>query len=128
MPPGTGDIQLTLSQKTLIDGAVIISTPQLLSVADAKRCLSLYEKTNTPILGVIENMAYLKAGDRELAPFGRGGAKDMALDMKQIFLGEVPLSDDIRLSSEAAASLAKGSEVANLFTQIAKTLKRALKL
>jgi ATP-binding protein involved in chromosome partitioning len=128
MPPGTGDIQLTLSQKTLIDGAVIISTPQVLSVADAKRCLSLYEKTNTPILGVVENMAFVKAGEAILTPFGRGGAKAMAEEMQKPFLGEIPLSDEIRLSSEAASTLSKGSESVNLFTQMAKTIKRALKL
>ncbi|HTM81017.1 Mrp/NBP35 family ATP-binding protein [Asticcacaulis sp.] len=97
LPPGTGDVQLTLTQKTLIDGAVVVSTPQEMALSDARRAVTLFGKTAIPVLGVVENMAYLMMPDgSEMEIFGRGGAKGMAEALKVPFLGEVPLDPAMR--------------------------------
>lgn len=97
LPPGTGDVQLTLTQKTLIDGAVVVSTPQEMALADARRAVTLFGKTAIPVIGVVENMAYLTMPDgSEMEIFGRGGAKGMAEALKVPFLGEVPLDPAMR--------------------------------
>ncbi len=88
LPPGTGDVQLTLTQKTLIDGAVIVSTPQEMALADARRAVTLFGKTGTKVLGVVENMAFLKTPDgAEMEVFGRGGARRMAETLQVPFVG-----------------------------------------
>ncbi|HEY0052695.1 MAG TPA: Mrp/NBP35 family ATP-binding protein, partial [Caulobacteraceae bacterium] len=97
LPPGTGDIQLTLIQKTPIDGAVIVSTPQEVALADARRGVALFEKTGVPVWGLIENMTG--------AVFGRGGAEAEAARLGVPYLGDVPLDAALRLSGDAGAPL-----------------------
>jgi ATP-binding protein involved in chromosome partitioning len=109
MPPGTGDVQLTLNQKTLIDGGIVVSTPQDMALIDARRAVTLFEKTAIKVLGVVENMSYFMAPDgTEIEIFGRGGARKMAECLKLPFLGEVPLDSDLRKASDDAMPLTSG--------------------
>ena len=103
MPPGTGDAQLTLAQNVPLKGAVIISTPQDLSLIDARRGLSMFRKVNVPVLGIVENMSYFQCpqcGTRSDI-FGHGGARHEADRLAVPFLGEIPLHMSIRANSDA---------------------------
>ena len=102
MPPGTGDVQLTMAQQAPIAGAVIVSTPQDLALIDARKGLAMFRKVGVPVLGIVENMSYFlcpKCGDRSDI-FGHGGARLDAERLKVPFLGEVPLHMDIRSNSD----------------------------
>jgi ATP-binding protein involved in chromosome partitioning len=103
MPPGTGDIQLTLAQRVTLSGAVVVSTPQDVALIDVRRGVSMFEKTHVPILGVIENMAYFPdpSTGEPIAIFGRGGAKATAEALGAPFLGEVPIDPKLRESCDA---------------------------
>jgi ATP-binding protein involved in chromosome partitioning len=103
MPPGTGDIQLTLAQRVSLSGAVVVSTPQDVALIDVRRGVSMFEKTHVPILGVIENMAYFPdpSTGEPIAIFGRGGAKATAEALGAPFLGEVPIDPELRESCDA---------------------------
>jgi ATP-binding protein involved in chromosome partitioning len=107
LPPGTGDVQLTLSQKTQVDGAVIVSTPQDVALIDAKKAIDMFSKLNVPLLGMIENMStYVCPNcDHEAHIFGHGGAKDEAARLDVPFLGEIPLDIDIRTSSDGGTPI-----------------------
>jgi ATP-binding protein involved in chromosome partitioning len=103
MPPGTGDAQLTLAQNVPLKGAVIISTPQDLSLIDARRGLAMFKKVNVPVLGIVENMSYFQCpqcGTRSDI-FGHGGARHEAEKLGVPFLGEIPLHMSIRTTSDA---------------------------
>jgi ATP-binding protein involved in chromosome partitioning len=103
MPPGTGDIQLTISQTVPLAGAVIVSTPQDLALIDARKGIAMFKRVEVPILGVVENMSYFhcpKCGERSDV-FGHGGACDEAQKLGVPFLGEVPLHMDIRKTSDS---------------------------
>jgi ATP-binding protein involved in chromosome partitioning len=103
MPPGTGDVQLSLIQRSRPAGAVIVSTPQDLSLIDARRAVDLFNKMSVPVLGIIENMAtYTCPHCGEAShPFGTGGAEDAAKELGVPFLGRLPLSLHIREASDA---------------------------
>lgn len=103
MPPGTGDAQLTLAQNVPLKGAVIVSTPQDLSLIDARRGLAMFRKVNVPVLGIIENMSYFQCpqcGTRSDI-FGHGGARHEAEKLGVPFLGEIPLHIAIRTASDS---------------------------
>src|SRR6201996_4484707 len=103
MPPGTGDAQLTLAQNVPLKGAIIISTPQDLSLIDARRGLAMFKKVNVPVLGIIENMSYFQCphcGTRSDI-FGHGGARHEAERLGVPFLGEIPLHISIRTASDS---------------------------
>ena len=96
LPPGTGDVQLTLSQKVKISGVVIVSTPQELALIDAIKGINMFKKVNVPILGMIENMSYLKTKSNEIIDiFGKGSVKQAAIDNSINFLGEIPIEKKI---------------------------------
>lgn len=102
MPPGTGDIQITLSQKVKTDGAVIVSTPQDIALIDAIKGINMFKRVNVPILGIIENMSYYiceKCGHRADI-FGHEGARKTAEAMGETFLGEIPLHYAIRENAD----------------------------
>ncbi|VIO72076.1 Mrp/NBP35 family ATP-binding protein [Bradyrhizobium ivorense] len=103
MPPGTGDAQLTLAQNVPLKGAVIVSTPQDLSLIDARRGLAMFKKVNVPVLGIVENMSYFQCphcGTRSDI-FGHGGARHEAERLGVPFLGEIPLDIAIRTTSDS---------------------------
>jgi ATP-binding protein involved in chromosome partitioning len=103
MPPGTGDAQLTLAQNVPLKGAVIISTPQDLSLIDARRGLAMFKKVNVPVLGIVENMSYFQCPHcgTKSDIFGHGGARHEAERLGVPFLGEIPLHMAIRETSDA---------------------------
>jgi ATP-binding protein involved in chromosome partitioning len=127
LPPGTGDVQLSLIQRSRPAGAVIVSTPQDLSLIDARRAVDLFNKTSVPVLGIIENMAtYTCPHCGEAShPFGTGGAEAAAADMGVPFLGRLPLSLGIREASDAGEppAAADGPDTASFNAIAAKLLE-----
>jgi ATP-binding protein involved in chromosome partitioning len=126
LPPGTGDVQLSLIQRSRPAGAVIVSTPQDLSLIDARRAVDLFNKTSVPVLGIIENMATYACPHcgEESHPFGTGGAEAAATEMGVPFLGRLPLSLAIREASDAGRPLAAEADT---FATIADNLMKSLK-
>jgi ATP-binding protein involved in chromosome partitioning len=124
MPPGTGDVQLSMIQKHRPAGAVIVSTPQDLSLIDAARAIDLFEKANVPIIGLIENMAgYACPKCGEISdPFGQGGAEAEAARRGIPFLGRIPLAIDIRTASDAGEP--DPAPFAGVATKVADWLNR----
>jgi len=103
LPPGTGDVQLTMAQQVPLSGAIIVSTPQDLALIDARKGLNMFRKVDVPVLGIIENMSYFicpKCGERSDI-FGHGGARDEADKLGLPFLGAVPLHIEIRERSDS---------------------------
>ena len=98
MPPGTGDVQLSLAQLVPVQGAVLVTTPQEVSLADVRRAVKMFETVNVPVLGVIENMSYFIAPDtgNRYEIFGRGGGQKLCAEYNLNFLGEVPLGMEVR--------------------------------
>ena len=99
LPPGTGDVQLTLVQTAPITGAVVVSTPQRVALADARKGVAMFEKTGVPVLGLVENMAYFTPPDlpdRKYYLFGQAGAQKLAAEMEVPLLAEVPIEQDVR--------------------------------
>ena len=130
LPPGTGDVQLSLIQRSRPAGAVIVSTPQDLSLIDARRAVDLFNKTSVPVLGLIENMASYACPHCgvESHPFGSGGAEADAAEMGVQFLGRLPLSLAIREASDAGAPPAAGEGAeAKAFQSIAAKLLESVK-
>lgn len=103
MPPGTGDVQLTLAQQAALAGAVVVSTPQDLALIDARKAINMFNKVEVPVLGIVENMSHFICPNCGTSHdiFGHGGAKAEAEKIGAPFLGEVPLDIDIRLNSDA---------------------------
>lgn len=130
LPPGTGDVQLTMIQKYRPAGAVIVSTPQDLALIDARRAIDLFVKAGVPIIGLVENMAgYACPHCGEISdPFGRGGAEAAAAELGIAFLGRVPLTMEIRSASDAGTppAAADGDTVfAPIAGQVAAWLNRS---
>jgi ATP-binding protein involved in chromosome partitioning len=125
LPPGTGDVQLSLVQKSKPAGAVIVSTPQDLSLIDATRAIDLFRKTNVPVLGLIENMAGYNCPHcgQPSDPFGQGGAEAAARVLGVPFLGRLPLSASLREASDAGTPPAAGDgPAADAFRTLAQAV------
>jgi ATP-binding protein involved in chromosome partitioning len=108
LPPGTGDIQLTLTQKIPLTGAVIVTTPQEIALADVRRSISMFRRVNVEILGVIENMSYFVPDDmpdKKYYIFGEGGGKAIADENQIELLGEVPINIDFRFTNDSGKPL-----------------------
>jgi len=126
LPPGTGDVQLTMIQKHRPDGAVIVSTPQDLALIDARRAIDLFAKAGVPVIGLIENMAgYACPSCGAISdPFGRGGAEAAAAALGIDFLGRIPLDLAIRQASDAGQPPAAGNGAeAATFTALGESVK-----
>jgi ATP-binding protein involved in chromosome partitioning len=125
MPPGTGDVQLTMAQQVPLSGAIIVSTPQDLALIDARKGLNMFRKVDVPVLGIVENMSYFlcpKCGERSEI-FGHGGARLEAEKLGIPFLGGVPLHMDIRSTSDEGQPIvatAPDSEHARIYREIAQ--------
>jgi ATP-binding protein involved in chromosome partitioning len=127
MPPGTGDVQITFSQQLKVSGAVLVSTPQDVALADVIRAKSMFDKVMIPIVGIIENMSYFICDgcNKRHEIFSRGGAQRAAERFKIPFLGEVPLISSLReWGDKGVPILVKdpGSEVSKIFLDIAARL------
>ncbi|MCA8868765.1 MAG: Mrp/NBP35 family ATP-binding protein [Rhodobacteraceae bacterium] len=125
LPPGTGDVQLTLAQKTNVTGAIVVSTPQDIALLDARKALNMFTKLNTPVIGMIENMSTYICPNcgHEDQIFGHGGAKADAEKMKLPFLGEIPLDISVRLAGDEGVPLAAGDgPIADAYASIARKL------
>lgn len=110
LPPGTGDIQLTLCQRTHLTGAIVVSTPQDVALMDARKALDMFQKLNTPVLGLIENMSSYICPNcgHEAHIFGHGGVAADAARLNLPFLGELPLALEVRVAGDAGRPIAAG--------------------
>ncbi len=131
MPPGTGDVQLTLAQRVALSGAVVVSTPQEVALIDVRRGVAMFEKTHVPILGVVENMAYFPdpATGEPIPIFGRGGARSTAEALGAPFLGEIPIEVALRQAcDDGRPFVAEGGDSAasKAFLSIAESVLDAL--
>ncbi len=131
LPPGTGDIHLSIMQAVPITGAVVVSTPQKVALGDAIRAVGMFKQKsiNVPVLGFIENMAYFtptELPNNKYYIFGEKGAKFLAEDLEVPFLGEIPLVQSIRESGDVGhpAALQNDTPVANAFTEISRNIVR----
>ena len=127
MPPGTGDAQLTLAQNVPLKGAVIISTPQDLSLIDARRGLAMFKKVNVPVLGIVENMSYFQCphcGTRSDI-FGHGGARHEAERLGVPFLGEIPLHMSIRATSDSGTPVVESEPTGRMRRSTARSAPRS---
>jgi ATP-binding protein involved in chromosome partitioning len=129
LPPGTGDIHLSIMQSLPITGAVVVSTPQAVALADAKKGVSMFlsDSINVPVLGIIENMAYFtpeELPNNKYYIFGKEGAKNLAEDLDVPFLGEVPLVQSIREAGDYGRPVAMqtGSVIENVFEEITRNV------
>lgn len=121
LPPGTGDVQLSLAQTVPLTGAVMVTTPQQVSLMDVRKGIAMFEKTKVPVLGIVENMT----GDI----FGSGGGRKLAEQLNLPFLGEIPLEAEIRKSGDAGRPMVLAhpeSKISQSFLQCAKTLLEVL--
>ncbi len=125
LPPGTGDVQLTLCQKTELTGAIVVSTPQDVALLDARKAIDMFNTLKTPVLGLIENMSTYICPEcgNEAHIFGHGGVRDEATKMGIPFLGALPIDLDTRLAGDAGKPIATGDSVmAAAYTTLAKRL------
>ena len=130
LPPGTGDAQLSLCQTVPLDGGVIISTPQEASLGVVRKGISMFQKVNVPILGIVENMSYFTTPNGERVEiFGHGGGKDEATRQKVPFLGEIPIFTAIREGGDRGMPIVVSTPnhaAGQAFIQIAETLRKNL--
>lgn len=127
-PPGTGEVQLTLVQRLPLDGAVIVSTPQEVALADVRRGVAMFRKTAVPVLGVIENMAWFEQSDgSRVHIFGKEGAQRTATEMGVPFLGALPILPVLREGGDAGVPAATGdTNAATAFALLAEAVSEAL--
>ena len=132
LPPGTGDIHLSLVQSLPITGSIIVSTPQNVALADARRGIKMFQQDSisVPILGLIENMAYFKTDESETRHyiFGESGVKYLSKDLNINFLGEIPIFQSLREASDFGrpGSLQESTDVSNIFEEISKNMVEQL--
>lgn len=131
-PPGTGDVQLTLTQTIQIDGAIIVSTPQDVALLDARRGIAMFQKAKTPILGIIENMAYFSCPccNKKTYIFGENGAKNEANSLGFPFLGEIPLIPAIRSGADTGVPIVAqdpDSVAAKVYQEISELMVPVIK-
>jgi ATP-binding protein involved in chromosome partitioning len=133
MPPGTGDVALSLSQTVPVSGAVVVTTPQTVSVADTRRAVRMYQKLNVPALGLIENMSHFvcPACSHESDIFGKGGGEALAEELSIPFLGRIPIYEPIRIGGDTGVPITIGepqSPAAQAFRATAERLAAQLSI
>jgi len=132
LPPGTGDIQLTIVQTVPLSGAVIVSTPQTVALDDARKGVAMFSKVDVPVLGIIENMSFFSPPDmpeKKYYIFGKHGARKLAQKLEVPFLGEVALQENIRDTSDKGTPVVEAepdSPAAASFTQIGERVRQSL--
>lgn len=133
LPPGTGDAQLTLSQRVALSGAIIVSTPQDLALIDARKGINMFQKVNVPILGIIENMSYFICSDCNSRHdiFSTGGAQNEARKLNIPYLGEIPLEISIREGSDLGEPIVvkdPENQISKIYNKMAKAIWDNLEL
>ncbi len=134
LPPGTGDIQLTIVQTVALSGAIIVSTPQDVALADARKGVAMFQQVNVPVLGIVENMAYFTPPDlpdRKYYLFGREGARNLATELGIALLAEVPIDQRVREhcdSGEPIPAVLPDHPVASIFDKAAREVVRQVEL
>ena len=131
MPPGTGDLQLTLAQKVPVAAAVIITTPQDIALADAIKGIAMFDTVQIPVLGVVENMSYHRCEScgHQAHLFGKGGGEDIAKKYDTRLLGQLPLDINIREGADAGKSAIiqnSTSEITQVYRKIARNIAAQL--
>ena len=131
LPPGTGDVQLTLAQKTELTGAIVVSTPQDVALIDARKGIDMFQKTKTPILGLIENMSTHVCSNcgHEEHIFGHGGVADEAASLGVPLLAEIPLDLETRIAADSGTPIvlaSPDSAQAHAFRQAARQVMEAI--
>jgi len=126
MPPGTGDTQLTFAQDIMVDGAIIVSTPQDMALLDVRRGIQMFDKTKINIIGLVDNMSFFIGEDgKEYNIFGEGGVEKTAKEFNKNFLGKIPLHQDLRVASDKGAPLTYSNpkhEISLIFNEIVKKI------
>jgi len=120
LPPGTGDVQLTLIQTTPLTGAVVVTTPSDVSMEDARKAVHMFEQVREQVLGIVENMSYLEHGGERIYVFGKGGGQKTADLMKVPLLAEIPLDPATREGGDSGRPISTRAES----TEQAKTFER----
>ena len=129
LPPGTSDASMSMAQEAPIAGAVVVSTPQQVALEDASKAVTMFEKLNVPVFGIVENMSWFITPDtgQRVEIFGHGGARDAADDLEIDFLGEVPLATEVRAGGDEGRPIVAfepDNPAATAFTEIAATVAR----
>jgi len=126
MPPGTGDTQLTFAQDVKVDGSIIVSTPQELALMDVQRGIKMFDKTKINILGLVDNMSFFRGDDgKKYNIFGEGGVEKTAKQFDKKFLGQIPISTQLRESADLGLPLTykePDHEISKIFLEIAKKI------
>lgn len=133
MPPGTGDVQLSLAQLVPVQGAVLVTTPQEVSLSDVRRAVKMFEQVNIPLLGVIENMSYFIAPDtgHKYDIFGSGGGQKLCDEYGINFLGEVPMGMEVREGGDKGIPVvvsAPHSPQSQAFDKVAEEVARQISI
>ena len=127
MPPGTGDTQLTFSQEIMLDGAIIVSTPQEVALLDVKRGIKMFDKLGVKILGLVDNMSYFIGDDKKKYKiFGEGGVKKTASEFNKEFLGEIPINPKIGETSDQGTPIVESNpedSISYIYMNFAKKIK-----
>jgi len=126
MPPGTGDTQLTFAQEIKVDGAIIVSTPQEIALADVTRGINMFDKLKVPILGLVDNMSFFEADDgKKYNIFGEGGVEKLSKKYNKEFLGKIPINIDLRIAADNGKPLVEENpnhNISKIFIDIAKRI------
>jgi len=133
MPPGTGDVALSLSQTVPVSGAVVVTTPQTVSLADTRRAVRMYQKLNVPMLGLVENMSHFVCPGCHMESdiFGKGGGETLARDLSLPFIGRIPIYEPIRVGGDTGVPITIGepqSPAARAFRSAAEQLAAQLSI
>ena len=133
MPPGTGDVQLSLAQLVPVQGAVLVTTPQEVSLSDVRRAVKMFETVSVPVLGVIENMSYFIAPDTGIRYeiFGQGGGQKLADEYGLNFLGQVPIGFEVREGGDRGVPVvvsSPDSAQSEAFRKVAEEVARQISI
>ena len=124
LPPGTGDVQLSLIQSAPVSGAVVVTTPSDVSLEDARKAIMMFHQVKVPILGIVENMSYLTCPhcDERIDVFSHGGGRRTAHEMGVNFLGELPLDPDVRIGGDSGEPIVRSKTKSAAFLELARNM------
>ena len=130
MPPGTGDTQLTFAQEIKVDGAIIVSTPQEIALADVTRGINMFDKLKVPILGLVDNMSFFETDEgKKYNIFGEGGVEKLSKKYNKEFLGKIPINIDLRIAADNGKPLVEENpnhNISKIFIDIAKRINKKI--